>query len=300
MHGRRMKTDSTYRKAVKEAEKNIQSYLKKNKSRPSARISTTTAALYTIPVVVHVVHTGGAIGSIYNPTDAQIQGAVDYLNQVYNGSYPGTTGVGDLQIQFALAVRDPNCNATTGIERVDGSVLANYSANGVNVNNTTGTNQLNVKNLDRWSPSDYYNIWVVNKIDGSDGTSGTFIGGFAYPPGVPQAYDGTIMLATQMATGKKTLPHEIGHAFGLYHPFEDYDDPATTPCPPNTDCTTEGDFVCDTDPISLPAGFTCRSGINSCTGTAYSSNTEENYMNYTNCYNLFTTGQKNKNAGLCW
>jgi hypothetical protein len=292
MHGRRMKTDSAYKKLVKDAEKNIQAYLKKNKGRSGARISTATAALYTIPVVVHVVHIGGAIGSIYNPTDAQIQGAIDYLNQVYNGTYPGTTGAGDIQIQFALAVRDPDCNATNGIDRIDGSVLPNYSAGGVNVYSTGGTHQLNIKNLSRWSPSDYYNIWVVNKIDGSDGTSGTFIGGFAYPPGVPQVYDGTIMLATQMEAGKKTLPHEIGHAFGLYHPFEDYDDPVTTPCPPNTDCTSEGDYVCDTDPISLPPGFACRSGINPCTGAAYNSNTEENYMNYTSCYNLFTAGQK--------
>jgi hypothetical protein len=294
VHGRRMKTDIAYRKLVTEAEKNIQAYLKKNKGRSGARISTTTAALYTIPVVVHVVHTGGAVGTIYNPTDAQIQGAIDYLNQVYNGTYPGTTGAGDIQIQFALAVRDPDCNSTNGIDRIDGSVLANYSAGGVNVYNTGGTHQLNVKNLSRWNPSDYYNIWVVNKIDGSDGTSGTFIGGFAYPPGVPQVYDGTIMLATQMAAAKKTLPHEIGHAFGLYHPFEDYDDPVTTPCPPNTDCTAEGDYVCDTDPISLPPGFACRSGINPCTGAAYNSNTEENYMNYTSCYNLFTSGQKTR------
>jgi hypothetical protein len=293
VHGRRMKTDSAYKKLVKEAEKSIHAYLKKNKSRSAARISTTTAALYTIPVVVHVVHTGvDAVGTMYNPSDAQIQGAIDYLNQVYNGTYPGTTGTGDIQIQFALAVRDPDCNPTNGIDRIDGSVLANYSAGGVNVYNTGGTHQLNVKNLSRWSPSDYYNIWVVNKIDGNDGTSGTFIGGFAYPPGVPQIYDGTIMLATQMGAGKKTLPHEIGHALGLYHPFEDYDDPVTTPCPPNTDCTSEGDYVCDTDPISLPAGFACRSGINPCTGAAYNSNTEENYMNYTSCYNLFTAGQK--------
>ena len=55
---------------------------------------------YTIPVVVHVINTGGAIGTIYNPTDAQILGAIAYLNAVYNGTEPGTQGAGDLQIQF--------------------------------------------------------------------------------------------------------------------------------------------------------------------------------------------------------
>ena len=58
-----------------------------------------------------------------------------------------------------------------------------------------------------------------------------------------------------------------------------------------------GDRVCDTDPISYNqvggvVDFTCRSGINACTGTPYSINTEKNYMNYTNCYTVFTAGQK--------
>ncbi len=55
------------------------------------------------------------------------------------------------------------------------------------------------------------------------------------------------MLATQMETGEKTLPHEIGHALKLYHPFEDSDD--NTECPANANCATQGDLVCDTDPI---------------------------------------------------
>ena len=36
----------------------------------------------------------------------------------------------------------------------------------------------------------------------------------------PPTLDGTIMLATQMNTNRKTLAHEIGHAFSLYHPFQ--------------------------------------------------------------------------------
>lgn len=290
MHAKRLSSDPFYKKRVAEVEKNIQDFIKKNRKRLSAKNLRTTAALYTIPVVVHVMHTGGAIGTIYNPSDAQLQGAIDYLNQVYNGSYPGTQGAGDIEIQFALAVRDPNCNSTNGINRVDVSGNAAYVSNGVNVSNSTGINETTLKDLGRWSSSDYYNIWVVNKIDGADGTSGTFVAGFAWLPGtVNPNYDGTVILATQMQTGRKTLPHEIGHAFGLYHPFQGGD--ATT-CPTNTSCNSQGDYVCDTDPITIPSGFTCRTGINTCTGTAYNDNTESNYMNYTNCYNLFTTDQK--------
>jgi hypothetical protein len=248
------------------------------------------SAQYTIPVVVHVVHTGGAIGSIYNPTDAQITGAIDYLNQVYAGTYPGMNGIGDMEIQFALAKRDPNCNPTNGINRVDGSSLTGYVSGGVKASTSTGTNELNVKDLIRWNPTQYYNIWVVNKIDGADGTSGSFTAGYAYYPGAPTTLDGTVMLATQMKTGAKTLPHEIGHALFLAHPFEGGN---TTVCPVNTDCTADGDGVCDTDPITQPTNLTtCRTGTNPCTNSPYSDNTEKNFMNYTGCYTLFTAGQK--------
>ncbi len=304
-HQQRMKTDSVYRTQVLKYESSIRTYIEthKNLSRPAATTTnsfgatpgTLGTALYTIPVVVHVVHTGGAVGTIYNPTDAQIQGAIAYLNQVYNGSYPGTQGVGDLQIQFVIAQRDPNCNPTNGINRIDGSSISGYASGGVNRNTTLGTDEINVKNLIRWDPTQYYNIWVVDKIDGADGTSGQFIAGFAYFPGGDPNYDGIIMLATQMITGQKTLPHEIGHAFNLYHPFQGSTD--VTVCPANANCNTDGDLVCDTDPISYNqtggiVDFTCRTGTNSCTGTAYSSNTESNYMNYTFCYTLFTAGQK--------
>ncbi len=299
IHQKRMKEDVLYRKAILENEARIKDYISKHpiSTLSSNRHSSVNTVLYTIPVVVHVVHTGGAVGTIYNPTDAQITGAINYLNQVYNGTYPGTEGVGDLQVQFVLATRDPNCNATSGIDRIDGSSMTNYVSNGVNSATTGGVADATLKNFDRWDPAVYYNIWVVNKIDAKDGTLGQFIAGYAYFAGAPTALDGTVMLATQMVSGAKTLPHEIGHALSLYHPFEGSSDAST--CPANTDCTSDGDKVCDTDPITYNqtggvVDFTCRSGNNSCTSTSYSINTEHNYMNYTSCYTLFTAGQKSR------
>ncbi len=286
IYNSKMQSDPGFRKRMETHEAALQRTIFKLRNAPPKR---GIAALFTIPVVVHIVHTGGAQGTIYNPTDAQIQTTIDYLNQVYDGSYPGTEGVGDLQIQFVLAQRDPNCNPTSGIDRVDGSAVAGYTANGVNVSNTNGADQLDIKNLIRWDPFRYYNIWVVNKIDGLDGTSGTFVAGFALTPGAPPELDGTVMLATQMGTGKKTLPHEIGHAFDLLHPFQGS---SGTTCPPNAECTVDGDKICDTDPITQPAAFVCRTGVNPCTGGAYSINTEHNFMNYTNCTTLFTADQK--------
>lgn len=297
VHPAQLQKDPLYRKAVEENEKSVQQYLRQHDKALSQRTTGTNSVIYTIPVVVHVMHTGGSVGSVYNPTDAQIQSTIDYLNQVYNGTYPGTEGIGDLQLQFVLAKKDPSCQVTSGIERIDATAVAGYSANGVSTNPgvTPGVNELQVKGLSRWDPNHYYNIWVVNRIDGADGTSGSFTAGYAYFPGAPSAYDGTIMLATQMRSGQKTLPHEIGHAFGLYHVFEGSAD--ATACPDNSDCSSKGDQVCDTDPVSFNqvgnvVNFGCRSGMNTCTGTPYSSNTESNYMNYTTCYTLFTAGQK--------
>jgi hypothetical protein len=286
IHQKRMNTDPVFRADIEAQQAWIRQYVRSHKNE---MLNMPSAALYTIPVVVHIVHTGDAIGTTYNPTDAQIQSAVNYLNQVYEGTMPGIEGVGEIQINFALATRDQNCNPTSGITRTDGSGIPNYTALGVNANNTTGVDETTIKNLVRWDPYRYYNIWVVNRIDSKDGTSGSFIGGFAYFPGAPPTLDGTILLATQMQTGRKTLPHEMGHAFSLYHPFEGA---SGSTCPTNADCAIEGDEICDTDPIILPAGFVCRTGVNACTGTAYSINTEHNFMNYTNCATLFTADQK--------
>jgi hypothetical protein len=308
IHNQKMNTDPQYRKQVLDNEARLQTIIKEQESRKSTSPSTlrtesTLATLYTIPVVVHVVHTGGAIGTTYNPTDAQITGTIAYLNQVYAGTYAGmeptgSNAAGEIQIQFALATRGPNCTATTGIDRVDGSSITGYTANGVNAITALGATDASVKNFCRWDPTSYYNIYVVNKIDGADGTAGQFIAGFATFPGGTASLDGTIMLATQFVTGAKTLPHEIGHALNLYHPFQGSSD--NTNCPANATCGTQGDLVCDTDPISYNAtsggvvDFTCRTGTNTCTGTAYNIRTERNFMNYTSCFTLFTPGQKTR------
>src|SRR5690606_7884082 len=210
----------------------------------------------------------------------------------YAGTYPGMQepveggGVVDMEIQFALAQRTPSCGATNGINRVDASSLSNYVNNGVNVQTTGGVSELTLKNFSRWDPTQYYNIWVVNKLDGADGTSGQFIAGFAYFPGASSLLDGTIMLATQMQTGRKTLPHEIGHALGLYHTFQGSSGSAN--CPANANCNTQGDMVCDTDPVSENQtggiyNFACRTGANACAApNNFTRNTESNFMAYTN------------------
>ncbi len=300
VHNNLLAADPDYARQVAEGSRFIREYIERHPVQPGT--SNRVNALYTIPVVVHVMHTGGAVGTIYNPTDAQIQGAINYLNQVFAGTYPGMQepveggGVVDMEIQFALAQRTPSCGTTNGIDRVDMSGNATYVANGVNNANVTGISDLALKNSARWTPADYYNIWVVNKIDGADGTSGQFVAGYAYFAGASAQLDGTVMLATQMVAGEKTLPHEIGHALNLHHTFNGSANSAS--CPPLSPCTTTGDEVCDTDPVSnnVTSGvynFACRTGTNPCaTPNVYTRNTESNFMAYTFCYTLFTNGQK--------
>ncbi len=260
----------------------------------------------TVPVVIHVMHTGGEVGSAYNPNDATLSGAINYLNQVFAGTYNGMEGavegggVVNMNLTFVLAQRTPSCGATNGIDRVNASFIPGYAASGVKLNGTTGCSDIDLKDFARWNPAEYYNIWIVNKIDGNDGTTGSFIAGYSFYPGSPPSLDGIVMLASQFTAGKTTLPHEMGHAFNLYHTFQGsnfYND-----CPVNNDCSLDGDKVCDTDPISNNVdgngnfNFTCRSDVNPCTinNTPYTKNTEHNFMSYTSCRLLFTNGQKTR------
>ncbi len=285
--------DPRYKLRVTFNEQKIEKNIQQRKASKNYQKKETN--IFTIPVVVHVLHTGEPVGTPFNPSDDQIIAAIDYLNEVYSGTYSsltpaGVNAAGDLGLRFVLAKRDPDCNPTTGIDRVNMSSNADYVANGAT--NTDVSLDFAMKTPVAWDRSRYYNIYVVNKINGQNGTTGQFIAGYAYFPS-SSVVDGTVMLATQMQPGSKTLPHEIGHAFNLYHPFEGSSN--RSKCP-----VGNGDHVDDTDPVSMNAStsgivdFTCRTGNNNCINQPYNIRTESNFMSYTNCYTLFTPGQKDR------
>ena len=274
--------DPAYRATFERMEAELQ--LRIAEKMANAASQRTEATVYQIPLVVHVIHTGGAVGTIYNPTDAVINSMITKINSDFRNL--GGAGT-DVEIEFVLAKRTPTCGASTGINRVDGSGLAGYTAGGIG---TGGATDAAVKALSLWPNTDYYNIWIVSKIDGNDGTSGSFTAGYATFPGGNPATDGTVILATQVNGTSATMTHELGHAFKLQHTFhkaETGDDSANaTDCPANTDCATQGDLICDTDPHAYMLG-TC--STTNCGGV--SAATLSNYMSYCNSQDRFSPNQ---------
>jgi PKD repeat protein len=248
-----------------------------------------TDEVYTIPVVVHVIHNGEAYGSGTNITDEQIFSAIAALNEDFR-RMAGTNGFGngvDVGVEFCLAARNPSGQPTNGIVRVNGSSVANYSTMGIEASSGSGAVEESVKALSTWPRASYMNIWIVNEIENNDGGSG--IQGYAYFP-VNSPIDGIVLLYNAFGTVgnlksytnmNRTLTHEVGHYLGLYHTFN-----STSSCTGETNCTTQGDRVCDTPP-TIQAG-SCSSPA--CSGTQQ----VENYMDYTSqtCQDMFTDGQK--------
>jgi len=140
-----------------------------------------TDEIYTIPVVVHVIHNGEAYGTGTNITDEQIFSAIAALNEDFR-RMTGTNGFGngvDVGIEFCLAARNPSGQPTNGIVRVNGSSVTNYSTMGIEASAGTGAIEESVKALSTWPRASYMNIWVVNEIENNDGGSG--IQGYAFP-----------------------------------------------------------------------------------------------------------------------
>ncbi len=274
IHNNLMQTDSAYRNQIVTLESQVEA-ITQNHANNELR-----STLYTIPVVVHVIHLGEPIGTGSNITDIQIQQAIAGLNDRFRN----INGLGvDVELEFCLASKDPNGNSTNGINRVDGSSVPNYSANGITPtgNPCSGAVATVIKDLSRWPVSDYYNIWVVSEI-----CNGGFVGYASYPVG--GLYDGLVIVSTSMTSTSGTLPHEVGHGFFLYHTFNG--DGGNVSCPVDTNCLIDGDRVCDTPPHKQSDCGT----TNPCTSSGVWDNSRYNYMAYCPLVNRFTQGQKDR------
>lgn len=239
----------------------------------------TTSTVALIPTVVHIVHNGGP----ENISNAQVIAAINDINSklLANNNY---------QVQLCLAQRDLQNNATTGITR-DSSLLTS---------DTMETTDLSLKNINRWNPYCYLNIWIVKDITSISMGNGV-IGYSTFPASHGQNTDGLVIEANYF--GSSTIndcvgTHELGHYLGLYHTFQN----ACT----NNNCLLDGDQVCDTPPdqttfaVCNPAANSCNTDTNDPSAnnpfTTDVPDLSDDYMDYSNltCYTQFTPGQHDR------
>jgi gliding motility-associated-like protein len=239
-----------------------------------------------LPVVVHIIHNNGP----ENISDLQVLTAIQHLNEAYanTGYYDPSDGV-DTHIQFCMAQRDPDNNPTNGITR-------DVSVHTIMDQTAPINDDQNIKNIRRWNPLCYINIWIVASISPS-------IAGYAnLPANHGSSTDGIVITASVFGTSYPNdivVAHEMGHYLGLYHTFEGG-------CT-NTDCSIDGDRVCDTPPDQSTVAIGCDQSVNSChTDMLSGFTTDQNdltkdYMDYGNydCMKLFTQGQADRmNAAI--
>ena len=265
-HAHLMKTNPAY-KARFIRQKAVLDSVKHAPARPERQLN----QVVTIPIVVHVIHLGEQIGYQTNIPDEQILGAIDGLNE----RYANMNGNGaDMEINFCLANRDPNGCPTSGINRIDGSSIPDYTQEGITYGgDDCGADEAAIKDLVKWPTWEYYNIWVVHDICGD-------IAGYAYYPNGDE-YDGTVIDIASMKYGVGTLAHELGHGLNLRHTFAGDGDGE---CPENNDCLEDGDEICDTPPHRRG-----NCGINNCTTEGIWENSQHNWMSY--CHPPVETGR---------
>jgi PKD repeat protein len=229
--------------------------------------------IYTIPVVFHVLHQNGT----ENISDAQINDQIRILNEDYRKQNADISAVvssftsvaADAEIEFRLAKKDPSGNCTNGIDRIF-TPLTNAADDN--------------SKLNPWPRNKYLNIWVVKSI----GTSG--VAGYAYLPGTaPSAgEDGILILSTYIGSigsgsvnTSRALTHEIGHFLNLQHTWGNTNNPGVACGNDNVTDTpvTKGHTSCQL------SDATCTSGV---------IENVQNFMEYSYCSKMFTTGQKTR------
>ncbi len=281
----------------------------------AAQASGKTQALnYTIPVIVHVIHGGQAVGTFPNIAQGQINSQITVLNQDFSGTglnvgnCPSvfTSLISNTGVSFCLAQKDPNgvTLAEPGIDRI------NYISKGWNnpagaAYNTPATFQAYVNGTIKpgsiWDPTKYMNIWIT------DENAATGLLGYAtFPAGT--TLTGMSNLGTATTDGLwcwarafgsnsifpggtydpiynkgRTATHEIGHWVGLRHIWGD----------DGTACT--GSDFCNDTPNQADENYGCP---NFATNTSCSNagDMAMNFMDYTDdpCMYMFTNDQNTR------
>ena len=290
-----MLNDTTYAAIMQNFEARVESIT----NSPTPKI----AAQYRIPVVVHVLHKGELVGVGTNVSDQKIRDAIKELNDRYRKTV-GTPGFGtgvDVEIEFALAVRDPSGNCTNGINRVNMSNNSTYMSFGVQSASSQGITDAQVKAAASWNKQKYYNIYLVSEMDNNNGGAG--VQGYAYFASAHgTSSDGAVIMASNFISGvSMTTTHELGHALNLYHTFEGDGSGASCPTAVNGCGSGAGD-CCGDIPRHIRSQSDCNvTGTNACNGNSSNALFARNYMDYSSdaCTNMFTANQKTRMLEAC-
>ncbi len=259
----------------------------KRNERRLTRSNHRTSAVVTIPVVVHIIHNGESLGNGANIPTEQVLSQIEILNADYrranadaSETFPEfVSEAADTEINFQLAVRDPEGLPTTGIIRLEGN-RPSYSL-------TSG--QL-LSDLSYWPAEDYLNIWVTNLGAGLLGYAQFPVSNLegldvdrvsnAKTDGavIDYEYFGKGFNADDFSQGR-TATHEIGHYLGLRHIWGDGGCGATD--------------YCDDTPDQLRSTSGCPPSPEESCGTL---DMAQNFMDYTDdiCMNLFTNCQRER------
>ena len=234
--------------------------------------------LVTIPVVFHLVLTRQSL-----VTDKQIQAQLDTLNNDFAGLNGSARSIpayfqslfGQTGIQFCMAQLTPSGEPTSGILRYNTTQSPfDYRYNNMKYSSLGGA--------DAWDTDSYFNIWVCDLSD-------SVLGFATFPNDGVKREQGVVITPSCLPGGSatsynrgKTLTHETGHYFNLYHIWGD----------DNGACWGT-DYVDDT-PNQAIQTTSCRSGVvtDNCT-TSSPGIMYQNYMDYTpdGCLTMFTKQQ---------
>lgn len=291
IHQNLLQSDPAYAQRVADFEAYVQSI----QNNPTTK----AAATYRVPVVVHVMHKGEAVGTGTNVSDQVIRTAIQNLNNMYR-KVPGTQGDGngvDVDIEFVLAVRNPQGQCTNGINRVSMTNNTTYMNSGVSSGSGAGISDASLKAIVSWDRTKYYNIYLVSEIDNNNGGAG--VQGYAYTASSHgTSVDGAVILASNfLSQTSTTAAHELGHAFNLLHTFEG--DGTGSTCPPTG--ANQGDMCGDTPPHRRSQSDCNVTGTNSCNNNSSNALFVRNYMDYSSetCQNMFTANQKTRMNAAC-
>lgn len=294
------------RKSTAEFEQWLSPKVAAVKNQNFAKSTNSTNTIVTIPVVVHIIHSGDPVGTNENITNEQVLSQITVLNEDFRRML-GTNGYNehpdgaDIEVNFCLAQRDPNGLLSTGITR---HVMTSQTQEGWDM---TELEEI-VKPQTQWDPEQYLNIWVVDYIF----VNGLFeLAGYAqFPtdsgldgledPSMPTTAetDGVVIEYNYFGSVEtypdgdyapngdlgRTATHEVGHYLGLRHIWGD-----------GTPGECDGTDYCEDTPQADQANQGCPNGQDSCT-TASGNDMIENYMDYTfdACKNVFTQDQKDR------